>query len=94
MALTHKYETFLDKCDVIAEHAAQIGEPLHQTSLDLVQLLHMVRETADSALPYAVESARADGATWDQIARMLDVSKQAAQQRYGGHSSSAQSSHM
>jgi hypothetical protein len=76
-------EAFLDKCDVIAEHAGQIGAPFHQTPLDLVQLLRMVRETAESALPYAVESARADGASWEQVARMLGVSKQAAQQRYG-----------
>lgn len=79
------YETFLDKCDTIADHGAQIGEPLHQTALDLVQLLSMVRETADSALPYAVSAARSSGASWEKVARQLGVSKQAAQQRYGAH---------
>lgn len=90
--MTYAYEAFLDKCDVIAEHGSQIGEPLHQTSLDLVQLLRMVRETADSALPYAVASARADGASWEKVARMLDVTKQAAQQRYGAAPVHAQNS--
>lgn len=90
--MTNSYDAFLDKCDTIAGHATQIGEPLHQTPLDLVQLLRMVRETADSALPYAVESAREDGASWEKIARMLGVSKQAAQQRYGGHDFASQSS--
>jgi len=90
--MTNAYETFLDKCDVIADHGAQIGEPLHQTALDLVQLLRMVRETADSALSYAVASARVDGASWEKIAHMLGVSKQAAQQRYGGHVTASQSS--
>jgi hypothetical protein len=88
------FETFLDKCDVIANHAALIGAPLHETPLDLVQLLRMVRETADSALPYAVANARAEGASWEKVARMLDVSKQAAQQRYGGHAPASQSSHV
>lgn len=78
-------ETFLDKCDVIAEHAKRIGAPLHETSLDLVQLLRMVRETTESAIPHAVSAARADGASWEQVARYLGVTKQAAQQRYGGH---------
>lgn len=90
--MTNAYETFLDKCDVIAGHGTQIGEPLHQTSLDLVQLLGMVRETADSALPYAVKCARADGASWEKVGNMLGVSKQAAQQRYGAHELAPQSS--
>lgn len=88
--MTNAYETFLDKCGAIADHGGQIGQPLHQTALDLVQLLRMVRETADSALPYAVASARADGASWERIARVLDVSKQAAQQRYGAHARNSQ----
>lgn len=90
--MTNKHEAFLDKCDVIADHGAEIGEPLHQTPLDLIQLLRMVRETADSALPYAVASARAEGASWEKIARVLDVSKQAAQQRFGGHVAASHSS--
>lgn len=74
---------FLDKCDVIATHGATIGATFHQSPLDLVQLLRMVRETADSALPYAVAQARTEGATWEAVARMLGTTKQAAQQHYG-----------
>lgn len=81
--MTKRHEAFLDKCDTIANHAAQIGAPLHETPLDLVQLLRMVAETAESALPYAVEQARRDGATWEQVARMLGTTRQGAQQRYG-----------
>ena len=76
-------EQFLDLCDAIATTAAEIGTPLHQSPLDLVRMLRLVRERADEALPYAVEQARTDGASWSQVAHMLGTSKQAAQQRYG-----------
>lgn len=41
-------------------------------------------ETAESAQRTAVQAARANGATWEQIAIALGVTRQAAQQRYGG----------
>lgn len=76
-------DVFLDKCDVIATHGATVGEPLHQTPADLVQLLRIIRDTADSALPAAVEAMRRDGASWETVARWLGTSRQAAWERYG-----------
>lgn len=38
---------------------------------------------AEGALAEAVAEARDDGATWAEVGRVLGVSRQAAQQRFG-----------
>lgn len=71
-----------DKIDNLAELLSGI-DATYRGGLDTVQALRMIAETANSALTQAVAQARAEGATWDQIGRALDTTRQAAQQRYG-----------
>ncbi|MGV8978924.1 MAG: hypothetical protein ACOH17_12850 [Cellulomonas sp.] len=52
--------------------------------LDLVALAHAARSETDALLRGAVSSARSAGCTWEAIGQVLDMSRQAAQQRYGG----------
>jgi hypothetical protein len=60
-----------------------------ETEPDLAQLLELVDVTAKagaetrSLLGEAVTSARAAGASWDAIGRVLGMSRQAAHQRFG-----------
>lgn len=51
--------------------------------LDLVVLASRVREESAALLHDAVTGARAAGLTWEAIGRALDMSRQAAQQKYG-----------
>lgn len=44
-------------------------------------------DAAADVLLYAVESARANGMTWQGVADMFDISRQAAQQRFGAGAS-------
>jgi len=77
-------ESTLRKFDTISEHAGTVDAWAHQDTADLLQALRMLRDTADSALVDVVRDARAQGMQWDAIGRWLGVTKQAAQQRYGG----------
>lgn len=45
--------------------------------------LYLRRFDLEQTIAQVVAEARAEGATWSQIAEALGVSKQAAQQRYG-----------
>jgi hypothetical protein len=54
------------------------------TIADVIQCLRMLAETAGSALETAVKHAREGGLTWDEIGKWLGVTRQAAQQRFGG----------
>jgi len=73
--------TLAQKLDTITAHASEEWAGLG--SADVLQLLAMLRDTADSALKDAVRQARAEGMSWEQVGRWTGVSKQAAQQRYG-----------
>jgi hypothetical protein len=55
--------------------------------LDLVSLALAARSETDALLRAAVSSARSAGSTWEAIGHVLDMSRQAAQQRYGGEDS-------
>jgi DNA-directed RNA polymerase specialized sigma24 family protein len=61
---------------------AQAWEGEHAT-LGRVSAITCARDALDQALRTAVAIARHDGHTWSQIATMLGVTTQAAQQRYG-----------
>jgi hypothetical protein len=52
--------------------------------LDLVSLALAARSETDALLRAAIASARSAGCTWEAIGHVLDMSRQAAQQRYGG----------
>jgi hypothetical protein len=54
-----------------------------QAYLDLVSLTAQARSETDAMLRLAVTGARSAGCTWEQVGRVLDMSRQAAQQRYG-----------
>jgi hypothetical protein len=75
-------ETLIAKLDNIAANADQLDAWAHLETADLVQLLHMVRDTADSALADAVGMARGEGQSWEQIGKWLGTSRQAAHERY------------
>lgn len=53
------------------------------TTSDELQLLHMIRDTAESALRDSVKQARHDGMTWEKIGRWISRTKQNTQQTYG-----------
>jgi hypothetical protein len=76
-------ETLLKKLDNLAENANALDGWAHLNTDEIVQLLRMVRDTADSALTDAVAQARHEGMSWDAVGRWLGTSRQAAQQRYG-----------
>jgi predicted transcriptional regulator len=58
----------------------QTGAPL--TWLDRLDTAAAVVEASDRLIRESVEAARAHGATWADIGRVLDCTKQAAQQRF------------
>ncbi|QDP96509.1 hypothetical protein FOE78_11875 [Microlunatus elymi] len=49
----------------------------------LIAVAASISSEADSTLRSAVDSARTAGLSWEQIGSVLDVSRQAAQQRFG-----------
>lgn len=52
-----------------------------------VQVLHDARwlqDAVDKAMRQLVDDARTDGATWQQVAEALGVSRQAAWERFAG----------
>ncbi|CAN5146802.1 hypothetical protein BH11ACT1_BH11ACT1_17730 [soil metagenome] len=58
-----------------------------EAHLELVSLALAARSETDALLRAAVSSARSAGCTWEAIGHVLDMSRQAAQQRYGGEDS-------
>lgn len=54
-----------------------------QGTLDLVRDLHSASAWLRTAQEAAVAIARANGATWQDVADSLGVTRQAAQMRYG-----------
>ncbi len=75
-------ETLIAKLDNLAENANQLDAWAHLETADLVQLLRMVRDTADSALTDAVAQARQEDLSWGSIGHWLGTSRQAAHERY------------
>jgi len=51
--------------------------------LELVRAAHEVRDGAEALLAAAVQQAREEGRTWQEIGEVLGVSRQAVFQRYG-----------
>lgn len=71
------------KVDVLADLVRCLEDDRFPQPEDYVQALRMIAETANSALPDAVSVMRGRGASWDEVGRWLEVSRQAAQQRFG-----------
>ena len=55
-----------------------------EAHLELVSLALAARSETDALLRAAISSARSAGCTWEAIGHVLDMTRQAAQQRYGG----------
>ena len=51
--------------------------------LEVVRAAHKCRDAAEALLAAAVQEARREGRTWQEIGEVLGVSRQAAFQRYG-----------
>ncbi len=58
---------------------------IDSSALQCITRLADQRSLIEAELAAAVVAARSAGHSWSQIAVMLGVSKQAAQQRYGKH---------
>ncbi|PVU83172.1 hypothetical protein DDP54_09375 [Cellulomonas sp. WB94] len=58
-----------------------------EAHLELVSLALAARSETDALLRAAISSARSAGCTWEAIGHVLDMTRQAAQQRYGGEAS-------
>lgn len=71
------------KIDTLAELLHGI-DGTDRGGLDAVQGLRMIAQTAESAQRQAVDQARREGASWDQIGRALGTSRQSAWERFGG----------
>lgn len=59
-------------------------EATHRDPLDLLEDLTNYAAHINSARADAVEAARSRGESWQAIADRIGVTRQAAQQRYGG----------
>jgi hypothetical protein len=76
-------KTLSRKVDALTELVRSIEDDHYPSDGDYIQALRMIAETAQSALPNAVDSARANGVSWDQIGRYLGTTRQAAWERFG-----------
>jgi tRNA C32,U32 (ribose-2'-O)-methylase TrmJ len=74
-----------DKMATAKSLAAQAEQAvLDMAMVDAIQCLRMLAETATSTLETAILVGRERGMTWDEIGKWLGVTRQAAQQRFGG----------
>ena len=77
-------QTLEAKIDVIGAHADTLEADAMLDSADTLQLLSMISATAQSAMSNAVTIARREGMTWDEVGRWLGLTRQGAQQKFGG----------
>lgn len=83
MNTAQRQELLADKLATASDTARSAADD-YLTPLERVHAIRRLMETAESAQRTAVAAARANGATWEQIGIGLGVTRQAAQQRYGG----------
>lgn len=70
--------------DGMIEDAQEARECFTQAEhVNTLESLYTVTRWADGAIRTAVHEARSEGQTWQTIAEALNVTKQAAQQKYG-----------
>ena len=55
------------------------------TALASLRTLYIMTRLIETSVREYVDHARGNGASWAQIGRALDLTRQAAQQRYGAH---------
>jgi len=65
----------------LARNALELA--LEQEGIDRLDRLKSARDNVELGIRSTVTSLREGGATWTEIAVSLNVSKQAAQERYG-----------
>lgn len=76
--MTYRTETIR----IAAETLAELDDPSWATPLERVGIADSLVCMAGFALGESVRDARKAGATWAQIGGMLDITRQAAQQRF------------
>lgn len=59
-----------------------VNDPVQR--LRTLHALASIKMDCDRSIPHIVGQARALGASWTQVGEVLGMTKQAAQQRYGG----------
>jgi hypothetical protein len=72
-----------DDCARVRATLAEIDSDTWASPLERVGLADSLTTSALWVLSSAVNEARAAGCSWEKIAAMLGVTKQAAQQRFG-----------
>lgn len=84
-----EFDWSLARLEVVAS-LAEVARSMHSGDaldvvaiLDIVHQLDAVDSACDAARVQLVAEARASGATWGEIGRLLGVSAQGAQQRFG-----------
>lgn len=62
----------------------RLGQRVAEADTAQLPYLQAVAAQADAALCHAVTELRANGYTWGEVGRDLGMTRQAAQQRFGG----------
>lgn len=76
-------ETVNNTADPLCEAVYRLTDlPDGLTAVEAVRVAHAVQFAANDVMPSLVKQARTHGATWDQIAQALGVTRSAAHQRY------------
>ena len=57
---------------------------LERDGIDRLDCLKSARDNLELGIQHTVTMLREEGVTWAQIAASLDVTRQSAQERYGG----------
>lgn len=71
--------------NLVAAVAHDQREGIHWKEARLAQIGHLSHAASEleAATDFTVEAAREAGASWAEIGHMLDITRQAAQQKYG-----------
>lgn len=82
MTTTPDLDLLTDKCGVLCDLLRDLSNANDDEPVDRVQVLRMIRDTADSALRHAVPLAMKSGDSWAAVGRALGTTRQAAWERY------------
>jgi hypothetical protein len=76
----------MTKAPILKQQTYRVDRSHYSDDLDQLHELALSIRLSEQQMPALVKKARQEGATWDDVARELGVSKQAAWHRFGsGH---------